>query len=247
MYKLETDPLTTAGILKNSWSLYTTSLKYILVWSFIVSIVHIIPTLFGFVGFFYQDFSGHLEFSWWALLLFIVLLTVEAFFVAILFYNIYTIATEQKVNYKLSISTALTCLIPLYVAMVLYFVFVNVGMFLFILPAVFISISLVMFLPFIVIDRLNVYKAFEASARLVWGNWWQTFIVLVIPYAISYFLRSLFKITPWGGEWLLFIEAIILTISMPYFYSALLIQYNNLKIIKSLPEPMAQPPRTQGP
>lgn len=39
-------------------------------------------------------------------------------------------------------------------------------------------------LPLIILENRNALKSFENSMRLVWGNWWRVFIILLIVNAI---------------------------------------------------------------
>ncbi len=247
MYKLKNVPLTISGILKDAWELYKPSLLPLLPWAIIISIIHIVPFLYGFVGFYEVNAKGHLVFSWLALLVYVGLLIVEAYFVSVLLYTGQLIATEQKVNYKIVFGYAKSKIFTLYFSMLLYFLAINIGVFLLILPGIFMAILFSMFLPFIVIERQGIFQSFESSARLVWGFWWQTFFVIIIPYILSYLLRNFIRFTPWADQiWLLLIDAFILSFFIPYFYAILLVQFHNLKFIKSLPSPTSDQHRLQS-
>lgn len=244
MYKLESKPLTLSGIYTNGWRLYKATFLKVVIWSLILGLIHIIPYFFGYVGFLHQDITGNFNFSWTGVFTFVVLLVADSYFLAGLFYIIYLSATEQKVNLSSVFRHCVHVLIPLYISALIYFIATSFGLWLFIFPAVFIGILFSMFLPYVVIESQNPYKAFESSMRLVWGNWWQTFFVLVVPYTLFYLLRNFVRITHWAGEWQLLIEAILIAIIIPYFYAVLYIQYNNIKVIKALPKPISERPRT---
>lgn len=247
MYKLKNVPLTISGILKDAGSLYKSSFLRLLPSAVIISIIHIVPFLYGFVGFYEINDKGRLVFSWFALLIYVGLLIVEAYFVGVLLYLAQLIATEQKVNYKVIFGYAKSQIFTLYFAMLLYFLAINIGVFLLVLPGIFLTILFSMFLPFIIIERQGVVQSFESSARLVWGYWWQTLFVIAIPFILSYLLRNFVRFTPWTNQiWLLVIDAFILSFFIPYFYSVLLVQFHNLKLIKSLPSPTSDRPRLQS-
>lgn len=247
MYTLKNAPLTISGILKDAWQLYKVSIKYLLVPAFIIAIVHIIPFLYGFIGFYVVNAKGGLSFSWLAMLIYVALLIVESFFIAVLFYTMHLKATEQPIDLKNVFDSAKSQIFTLYFALLIYFVAINIGVFLLIIPGVFAAVLFAMFVPFIVIDRQTVIQSFDSSRRLVWGNWWQTFFVMVIPYVLSYLLRNFAKFTPWtSNKWLLIGDMLILTAFIPYFYGILLVQFHNLKIIKSLPLPTSDRHRLQS-
>jgi TRAP-type C4-dicarboxylate transport system permease large subunit len=168
-----------------------------------------------------------------------VLLIVEAFAVAIIFYNMYLSGKEQKVSQKQAFQNALHTFVNMYIGLVAYYFIANIGLYVYIIPGLFFGVLFVMAIPAIVIEKQTVYAAFENSVRLVWGHWWQTFFALAVPYFLLYLLRNFGKFTPWEGEWVLLIDAAVLALLMPYYYAVLLVQYNNIKIIKSLPEPIS--------
>ncbi len=245
MYRLNPAPLTILGILKNAWELYKTSLKYVLPWTFIISLIHVIPYSFNFVGFYQRKTVNHIEFSMLALLLFVVLLFFEAFFVSFVFYSMYSLATEQKANFFQSLRLASSRFIYLYLAMLIYHLSVNVGILLFLLPGVFLAIIFSMFSLYILIERESIYNSFEHSVKLVWGYWWQTFFVFLVPYLFAYLAIYVIKFVSLStyGKWYLAGSIITLTFLLPYFYAELLVQYNNLKIIKSFPRPISKTSR----
>lgn len=242
MYKFETTPLTLSGIFKESWAFFRASIASVVLWSFLISVVHILPNLFGFFGFYHQNCSGHLVFSWWGLLFYVVLLTAVSYFLAVLLYIMYSIATEQKVNYRIVFNQAAGQFVNVYFAILIYFIIGVVGLFLLILPAVFLCVLFSMFLFYILYERDSIYYAYEKSAKLIWGHWWQTFFVIAIPYSIGFLVRILGKVFNLHTDWTLLADLIVQTLVLPYFYAALLIQFNNLKVIKSLPDTDSQRP-----
>lgn len=246
MYQIKEVPLTISGILKDSWKLYKNTLFYLLPWSFILSLVHVIPYFFGLIGF-YQYSHGHLSFSWRGLFIYVALLIVESFFVAVIIYSLQLLATQQKLNYSEVFNLARKRFLNLYFALIIYFLAVNVGMILLVIPGIFLATILSMFLPFIILEGQDIYDAFVNSFKLVWGAWWQTFLVFLVPLMLSYLARSIIKYTPWvGGDWLHLVDIVVLMLMAPYFYSALLIQFHNLKYIKSLPKSVSDRPRVQS-
>lgn len=246
MFKLETAPLTLSGIYKNGWELYKASIFNVLLWSFILAIIHILPLLYNYVGFYRISPDNSFHFSFVAFFVFLVLLVVESFFIILLLQGMYTTGTEQRVDYPATFSLARILLLNVYAGNIVYFALVNVGMLLFVIPAVFVAVIFVMYLPFLIFDKVSIYNAFSGSARLVWGSWWQTFFALFIPYALLYLVRNIGKVSPNGNQWLYLFDLIMLTIVVPYIYAIIIVQYNNLKIIKSLPEAISQRPRTQS-
>ena len=88
-------------------------------------------------------------------------------------------------------STAWKCFFPVLAFMILYGLAAGLGMVLLIIPGIFLSVLFILGDVQIALGRAGVISAFKESARLVWGNWWFTFGILLIigvivgiPYAI---------------------------------------------------------------
>ncbi len=88
-------------------------------------------------------------------------------------------------------STAWRCFFPVLAFLVLYGIAAALGMILLIIPGIFLSVLFILGDVQIALGRAGVISAFKESARLVWGNWWFTFGILLIigvivgiPYAI---------------------------------------------------------------
>lgn len=241
MYKIKQIPLTISGVLKEAWYCYKSVLLYLLPWSFIIAIIHVISYLFGYMGIYHYS-HGRLTFSWDGVLAFVALLVIESYFLVTLFYTLQQLTVDQALNFARLFQRSRTQFINLYLALISYFLIVNIGIFVFILPGLFLAVALAMFLPLIVVEEQSIYPAFVNSVKLVWGYWWQTFFVLMIPYLLSYLARSMI-ITSSGRQWIYVVDVISLTLIAPYFYSVILIQYHNLKYLKSLPQLSSQGPR----
>jgi hypothetical protein len=239
MYKLATTPLPLSGIFRSGWDLFKSSFWYVFIWFLIIAILRVVPVIYQYVSYYHQDITGHLVFSWKGLVLFLIIVFIESFFVGIGFHSIYSIGKEQRIDLPKSLKVALNKWIPLYVAMLAYFVLINLGILLLLLPSIFLAVLFSMVPPAIVLEPLSIYESFRSSARLVWHHWWETFIVMLIPYSITYLATSMAKFTPWLGKWGYLGDIILLTIALPYFYSMILVQFNNLKTIEALPKPIS--------
>lgn len=95
---------------------------------------------------------------------------------------------------------------------------------------VFIFTLLAFTMPAVVIDQMPALKAFEYSARLVWGNWWHTFGVIFI-YMIPVLLLSL-AVLLFPTRNIVFMtlyEFVYHIIIYPLMISLILILYHDLK------------------
>lgn len=79
--------------------------------------------------------------------------------------------------------------------MVLYFIFVVIGLVLIIFPGIWIAIALSMLFPVIVFERKNALDAIGRSHYLVKNYWWNTLGVLLLV-TIVYYLISLIFLVP---------------------------------------------------
>jgi hypothetical protein len=70
---------------------------------------------------------------------------------------------------------------PTYFVASLVFLFVvMVGLVLFVIPGIYLSVLLMFFLFSILVDGDDVMASIKRSARIVWGNWWRTMIILLV-------------------------------------------------------------------
>lgn len=235
MFKYQTQPILLRDILRDGWKLYNDSIKYLWIWSFLIALCYIIPTALGYIGIYHIDRFKNFHFSWPGLVIFFVSLFISTYFIIVVLNIINTIATEQKPNFVKSLGFGLSTLPILYLGNIIYYLLIVMGTILFLFPAVFLWILLVMFIPLILFERLGLIDSYVTSAKMVWGSWWQTFIALLIPAAITYLLRNLLRIPGWDVSIVFAIDAIVMTLVMPYFYTVLMVQYNNLKMRYVLP------------
>jgi hypothetical protein len=56
---------------------------------------------------------------------------------------------------------------------------------LFVIPGIFLAILLIFFDCAILLDNKGVFASIGFSAKLVWGNWWRTVAVMLIPLLIN--------------------------------------------------------------
>jgi hypothetical protein len=115
-----------------------------------------------------------------------------------------------------------------------------------VIPGVILMLSLAFYQMLIVVDGNRTFASLRASHRLVWGNWWRTATVFLVPavlYLVIYVVLALVlgMVIPFtdgeGGRTTLEFAINVMTIgvgtfSMPLFYSVALAQLNDLKLRK---------------
>lgn len=98
-------------------------------------------------------------------------------------------------------------------------------------PGVFLSILLMFCMPLVVVDNCGWMGAIKKSCQLVWGHWWATFLVVLIPMLISIFLMAVITVIAQNNQLLLTVmNVVVMSFFTPFFYAVLLVQFNNLKL-----------------
>ncbi len=80
-----------------------------------------------------------------------------------------------------SLALGMKTFLPLLFGVILYAVAVVVGSILLIIPGLFLMVSLYLFWPAVVLERLGPVAALKRSHNLVKGNWWRTLTILSVP------------------------------------------------------------------
>jgi hypothetical protein len=88
----------------------------------------------------------------------------------------------------LGIGAALQASLPrvptVFVMMILFMLAVMIGTLLLIIPGIILMVSLLLCYPTAMFDNKGPVSALTESHRLVWGNWWRTFVMLSVGVII---------------------------------------------------------------
>ena len=79
-------------------------------------------------------------------------------------------------------------MLPVFVAAILYAIAVGIGFVLLVIPGLILMITLLFFQVMIVVDDEGMIASLKQSHRLVWGNYWRTTAVILVPFFIIYAL-----------------------------------------------------------
>lgn len=127
-------------------------------------------------------------------------------------------------------------------AVILYTLAIMGGTILLIVPGIILTISMMLYIYFIVVDSLGAYASLKASHNLVWGHWWRTLSVYMAPGVIAmvvYFalvaLLAFLGSSDSATVKLLttVISDLALAIFIPYFFVLGYVQFHDLKLRKS--------------
>lgn len=122
-------------------------------------------------------------------------------------------------------------------AVILYTLIVLFGMLL-IIPGIIFSLSLALDFNYITLENAGAYQALKQSHRLIWGHWWRTMTVFLVPtvfIVIAYF--ALGFVTALIGDandfWFELGHGTIMGIFMPFLWVVCYVQYHDLKLRKT--------------
>ena len=152
---------------------------------------------------------------------------------SLLLLKIHDIGTDKEKSWKdLSIiinKRLLKLVSTTIIVLISYFI----GIIAFVLPGIFLFILFAMVQPLILFDDHGIIDSIKGSVKLVWKNWWRTFVaifpILLIGIWISFF-------TNYAIEhrilYIFLINSITGVLLYPFFYACMIIIFNDLKIRK---------------
>jgi len=79
-------------------------------------------------------------------------------------------------------------MLPVFIAALLYTLAISIGFVLLVIPGLILMITLLFFQVLIVVDDEGIIASLKLSHSLVWGNYWRTTAVIMIPIFIVYAL-----------------------------------------------------------
>lgn len=154
----------------------------------------------------------------------------------IAFHRIYSIGKDQKNAFIDSFGAVIRKYLALIAVAVLTLAATMLGIVALIVPGVFIIVLLQFAQPIVLFENKSVFGSLIDSCKLVWGYWWFTFFVMFPLIAIDYLFRYIINVNfiQNAGVYVS-LYVVICAIYYPLFYSLVLVQYNELKLRKSLP------------
>ena len=136
-----------------------------------------------------------------------------------------------------AIALGLKKLPSMLLASVLYTLALIVGSLLLVIPGLILSLSLAFFAYLLILENEGAYQSLKSSHKLVWGNWWRTATVFMVPGIVIMIVFVLIGIIAGATgsldqEFGIFdvITNLFAAIYMPYFYCLAYVQYRDLKL-----------------
>ncbi len=163
---------------------------------------------------------------------YIIGLLVTIFVISVILHRIYNLALNPNYRLRDSLIFVLSKFLIIFSCMVLIYLIVATGLMLFIVPGVFFGILLIFSLLFILFENAGWLGAIKQSFQLVWGNWWRTFAVILMPALLLIIIQNIvFVIIGVHLMWLnILVTSLVVAFIKPFFDAVVLVQFNDLKL-----------------
>jgi hypothetical protein len=152
------------------------------------------------------------------------------YFSAVLMHKMY----YQVKDFKFSFVAAGKKYFKILIASIIYYIMLVIGGLL-VLPGIFLAFLFAFYLPAILFDDSGIIGSIVESARIVWGNWWRTTLVILLPVLLSFILIQMI-----ASMFMAYISLYLITIMIlnvffiPYLMSVILVQFYDLKVRRAL-------------
>jgi hypothetical protein len=94
------------------------------------------------------------------------------------------IGTDRDLGIGAALGASLPRVPAVFLMMILFMLAVGIGLVLLIIPGIILAVSLLLCYPTAMLDDKGPVSALTESHRLVWGNWWRTFVMLTVGIII---------------------------------------------------------------
>lgn len=169
------------------------------------------------------------------LLLNAALVLIATYLYAVLLHQIYFLIKGEETALQKSLSIALYKYPIIIIASIISLILAGIGFIALVIPGVYVYILLLFATPFILFDNKNIFSSIKASAKLVWGNWLRTFLVL-LPLTFIVIALSLFANSIAHGNTAVFVILNMLSslFIFPFYPIFILYLFNDLKVRKGM-------------
>ena len=168
---------------------------------------------------------------------------INFWFLAVIVHAMYQTMTQSKMSLKESCRMAVKKYFVYLITGIIFAILSFIGFTVFFFPGVFIQVLLGFFLYFILFENEGVFKSLKHSAEIVWGNWWRTFALMMVPIFVMVVFIEIINHSlafPVGFLYENAVEAtsaysqliiwILLMVFVPWFISMMTCVYHDLKI-----------------
>ena len=195
-YQALTQPSGIGRVLDSGFKLFVASLKPVLLLIVVTAVINIIMQYAMFQIMMpaqqfttQENITQHMAGIWPQLLGVSIIMWV----VSIILYNailsrVGDVATGGNGELYDSLIVGIRKALPVFIAAILYTLAISVGFVLLIIPGLILMITLLFFQVLIVVDDEGIIASLKHSHNLVWGNYWRTTAVILVPFFIIYAL-----------------------------------------------------------
>ncbi len=242
MSLLAEQPNTIGKVLDTSFKLYALSFKKLIGLALIIAVLAlvfnlVVQTTMSGLQTGAEDPSAFLQ----ALPVFLVVVLIYGLATIILYaamvYRIDNLVHDREDGFAEAIMLGLKKLPAMLLAAILYMLACMGGMLLLVVPGIILSLSLVFYPFLLILENESALQSLKSSHKLVWGNWWRTMtvfmvpgILLVIVFFILGFLAAAIGGLNQGFSWFDVVNNLFVAIYLPYFYGLGYVQYHDLKL-----------------
>lgn len=163
---------------------------------------------------------------------YVLAMIVGLFLISVILHRMYNLVTDPKYSLQRSIFFVLSKYLIIFSCVLVVYVATVGGFLLFIVPGVFIGVLFMFSLFAILFENAGWLSAIKRSYKLVWGNWWRTFAVIIFPALLLVVIQNVIALII--GVHYVWINILVVSLVMsglkPYFDAVLLVQFNDLKL-----------------
>ena len=195
-YQALTQPASIGRVLDSGFKLFAASLKPVLLLVIVTAVINVIMQYAMFQTMMpAQQFTTEDEMAQYmaGALPQILIIAAIMWVVSIILYNaiLYRVGDVSRGGHGElydALVAGIRKLFPVFIAAILYMIAVSIGMVLLIIPGLILMVTLLFFQVLIVVDDEGIIASLKRSHNLVWGNYWRTTAVILIPVFIVYAL-----------------------------------------------------------
>lgn len=192
MYEKPTSPQSIGQVLDRSFRLAAASFKHTWLLALLAALASYASSIYQFSrgGTFQERLLATGDATFWTL--YVVGIVLSVLFFAAVYLRVDAVAEGRGAEGNV-VSAALQRLPLLIVLMILTIIAVACGMVLLIIPGIILAISLIASMPIFLFEDKGPVASLTSSHRLVWGNWWRTFVILLIAgfvVGVLYFIMA---------------------------------------------------------
>ncbi len=248
MYELAKEPADIGRVIDGGIKLFTASFKSVILLALVATFIVYIPEL---VVRLFVDSIDESQVPLMALLFIFLSLLLVLVYLSLytaLILKIWSCARQESLEIKALVEKGFALLLPVVLASILYCLGIFIGILLLIIPGIYLTVAFCLYYFAVVIEERGPIEALKRSFNLTRGNWWRTFLILLIPTMIVMVLFTvvgfaagilaffLAGFTAEGAVFEIIVEVflnIAQAVSMPFFVSLLLVLYHDLAIRQS--------------